>query len=109
MRVSLRQVDIPCRYGGEEFVMLLPETPLDTAMAVAQRLGATLAATPVPTEKGPVTVTVSIGVAALLNGENLTLDLLLERADQAMYAAKQAGRNRVTAWTGDAPLAFPAG
>ncbi len=109
MRVSLRQVDIPCRYGGEEFVMLLPETPLDTAMAVAQRLGATLAATPVPTEKGPVTVTVSIGVAALINGENLTLDLLLERADQAMYAAKQAGRNRVTAWTGDAPLAFPAG
>ena len=109
LREGLRQVDIPCRYGGEEFVMLLPETPLDTATAVALRLGATLAETPIPTEKGPVPVTVSIGVAALLNGENLTLDLLLERADQAMYGAKQAGRNRVQVWTGDAPLSCSAG
>ena len=106
MRNGLRQVDIPCRYGGEEFVMLLPETPLDTAIAVAQRLGATLAATPISTEKGPLPVTVSIGVAGLINGENLTLDLLLERADQAMYTAKQAGRNRVQVWRSDAQLSF---
>ena len=109
LREGLRQVDIPCRYGGEEFVMLLPETPLDTAMAAAQRLGATLAETPIQTEKGPVPVTVSIGVAALLNGENLTLEVLLERADQAMYAAKQAGRNQVQVWTGDAAFSFAAG
>ena len=106
MRGGLRQVDIPCRYGGEEFVMLLPETPLDTAIAVAQRLGATLAETPIPTEKGPLPVTVSIGVAGMTNGEGLTLDLLLERADQAMYAAKQAGRNRVQVWLSDAQLSF---
>jgi len=68
LREGLRQVDIPCRYGGEEFVILLPDTPLDTALAAAQRLGETLAETPIPTEKGPVPVTVSIGVAALFNG-----------------------------------------
>lgn len=65
-----------------------------------------MAETPIPTEKGPLPVTVSIGVAGMTNGEGLTLDLLLERADQAMYTAKQAGRNRVQVLRSDAQLSF---
>lgn len=102
MRDSLRQVDMLCRYGGEEFVMLLPETVLPTAIVVARRLCRTLAAKPIQTDKGPVTVTVSIGVAALPDRGKLTLDGLLDRADQALYAAKQAGRNQFQVWHPDA-------
>ncbi len=98
LRAGLRQVDIPCRYGGEEFVVLLPETEPPTARVVAERLCAALAAEPVATEWGPVPVTVSIGVAALADDPHSTLEQLLERADQAMFGAKQAGRNQVRIW-----------
>lgn len=98
LRAGLRQVDIPCRYGGEEFVVLLPETEPPTARVVAERLCAALAVEPVATEWGPVPVTVSIGVAALADDPHSTLEQLLERADQAMFGAKQAGRNQVRIW-----------
>ncbi|MFO1372346.1 MAG: diguanylate cyclase [Candidatus Competibacteraceae bacterium] len=98
MRDSLRQVDMVCRYGGEEFMMLLPEASLETAMIVAQRLCTILASQAIATDKGSLSVTVSIGVAALAAHEKLTLDMLLDRADQALYAAKHAGRNQVQSW-----------
>ena len=99
IRAGLRQIDIACRYGGEEFVVLLPETAPATALSVAQRVCAALVTTPVATAQGAVSVTVSIGVAALTDHEPLTLDDLLERADRALYAAKAAGRNRVELWS----------
>ena len=95
MRDTLRRVDLLARYGGEEFVMLLPETTLLTAMNIADRLCAALAAEPIPTEQGAVRLTASIGVAAVTDYGDQTLTQLLGWADQAMYQAKQAGRNQV--------------
>lgn len=95
MRDKLRRVDLLARYGGEEFVMLLPETTLLTAMNIAGRLCAALAAEPIPTEHGVVSLTASIGVAALTDYADQTFIQLLSWADQAMYRAKQAGRNQV--------------
>lgn len=91
---SLRNTDILGRYGGEEFAILLPETKLEVARAVAERLRKSISDALIPTEKGKLTVTISIGVA-----ENSkltpTLETLIARADQAMYVAKHKGRNRV--------------
>jgi diguanylate cyclase (GGDEF)-like protein/PAS domain S-box-containing protein len=102
MRDRLRRVDVLGRYGGEEFVMLLPETSRTTAMATANRLCAALAATSMPIEgEDAVSVTVSIGVAALTDCMGVTLEQLLARADQALYEAKNAGRNQVRSWGGD--------
>jgi diguanylate cyclase (GGDEF)-like protein len=99
MRDRLRRVDVLGRYGGEEFVMLLPETSRTTAMATANRLCAALAATSMPIEgEDAVSVTVSIGVAALTDCMGVTLEQLLVRADQALYEAKNAGRNQVRSW-----------
>lgn len=82
----LRADDLLGRYGGEEFVVLLPETPLEVAQVVAERVRAAMAGQPGPT--------VSIGVTtSLVKGDSV--DALLARADAAMYRAKALGRNRV--------------
>ncbi|MEZ4384516.1 MAG: GGDEF domain-containing protein [Nannocystaceae bacterium] len=96
---GLRKSDIAGRYGGEEFAMILPETNVTNAAAiVGERLRAAVADEPVETAVGPLKVTISVGVAAvLLTGETL-LDALT-RADNGLYAAKRGGRNRVVAAT----------
>jgi diguanylate cyclase (GGDEF)-like protein len=101
LRENLREVDILGRYGGEEFVLLLPETGLNEALGVAGRLLYTLRATPIDTSAGQVRVTVSIGISGQLGSEELTLDRLLDRADRALYQSKKNGRNRVTVWVED--------
>lgn len=93
---ALRNTDHLARYGGEELVVLLPETRLDAALNVAERIRATIAATPVDHEGQLIPLTASIG-AAEWRGEIETLPVLLDRADQALYLAKQSGRNRVEA------------
>jgi diguanylate cyclase (GGDEF)-like protein len=93
-RSNLRQVDILSRYGGEEFAIMLPETDMESALSVAERLRAAIAEASVETEKGPLYFTASLGVAAL-EGQTADLGWLIERADSALYAAKNAGRNRV--------------
>ncbi len=98
---SLRVVDILARFGGEEFVLLLPETGLNEALGVAGRLLYTLRATPAETSSGAIPVTMSIGVAGLVSEDGITLDKLLERADKALYQSKKNGRNRVTVWVED--------
>ncbi|MFW6057576.1 MAG: diguanylate cyclase [Persicimonas sp.] len=92
---TLRQTDTIGRYGGEEFVVVMPQTPLEEASGyVAERLRDAVAATPVDTDAGPVEITISLGVAELASFDK-SLDDLLNRADQALYDAKDAGRNRV--------------
>jgi len=95
LRSNLRAADILGRYGGEEFVVLMPETDLETARETARRLLAQTHQLTLDTRLGAVGFTISIGVAALQPGSDLSVDHLVDRADQAMYAAKQAGRDQV--------------
>ena len=88
VRDHLREVDLFARYGGEEFVLLLPRTTIDQATIVAERIREQIAA--------EASITISSGVAEL-EPESETIDLLIGRADDALYQAKQQGRNRTIA------------
>jgi diguanylate cyclase (GGDEF)-like protein len=91
---SVREVDLIGRYGGEEFLIFLPETDSETAMQVAERLRASVEGMPIKVSDREINVTVSIGVSR--KDENtLELETLIARADQAMYIAKHKGRNNV--------------
>jgi diguanylate cyclase (GGDEF)-like protein len=90
----LRKVDVMCRYGGEEFVVLLPETEESDAAHAAERMCTAISTSRLKTEKGNVSVTVSIGVTELDKSHG-SLEKLLATADKALYTAKEAGRNRV--------------
>ncbi len=92
---GLRDMDILARYGGEEFAILLPETDLESAHRVAERLREQIAETPFQTDRGPISITISIGITST-QFDTPDIAVLLDRADTAMYAAKQAGRNRVS-------------
>ncbi|MGC9665842.1 diguanylate cyclase [Planosporangium sp. 12N6] len=93
LRASTRDGDVVGRYGGEEFVLVTPETGAGS-IRLAERLRTAICAEPVPTEAGPLSVTISVGVAHAGSGEEDLSDLLAH-ADGALYAAKQNGRNRV--------------
>ena len=97
LRLHARTADVIGRYGGEEFLLLLPSTDLDSARRAAGRLLVALANHPVATGDGRrLTVTTSIGVASLSElAEEATADALLALADQRLYQAKATGRNRV--------------
>lgn len=97
IRESLRASDLRCRYGGEEFVVLLPETPLDGAKRVAESLRRHLARKAIERPEGSIFVTASVGVSVAKQGE-LDPQALLSRADAAMYRAKRDGRNCVRIW-----------
>lgn len=91
----LREVDTPARLGGEEFVVLMPETPLEGARLVAERVRAGMEATVVELGDGRlIRFTVSIGLAQWADGED-DIDVPLHRADEALYRAKAGGRNQV--------------
>jgi len=95
LRNALRNVDIFGRTGGEEFAAVIVETDEDDAIAVARRLCSTVAdALIVPQGTRLIPVTISIGLSQL-KGRNINLGNFLNEADRAMYAAKEAGRNRV--------------
>lgn len=96
LREAGREIDLPARHGGEEFLLILPETPLDGAVRVAERLRSRLAKARTELEDGEVLrVTASFGVAAAAGLREEGVDELLQRADEALYAAKESGRNRV--------------
>lgn len=100
---TVRTTDIPTRYGGEEFVILLPETSAAEAAIVAEKLRRKIEDTTVQTEKCRITITASFGVSDYLgktNSKPLTriLSEFVSNADLAMYASKNAGRNRVTVY-----------
>ncbi|MBI3241164.1 MAG: diguanylate cyclase [Chloroflexi bacterium] len=90
----MRETDLLGRYGGEEFVVLLPVTDRHNALIGAERLSRCIAQLFISTDVGPLTVTISLGVATM-DSTCADVETLLDRADQAMYAAKRAGRNQV--------------
>ncbi len=96
IRKCIRNIDLACRYGGEEFVVVMPETDLAVAAMVAERLRRRIAGEPFAIQQGAASleVTISIGIAALGGGED-NAAAILKRADQALYRAKRDGRNRV--------------
>jgi two-component system cell cycle response regulator len=95
LRAACRSSDVVARYGGEEFVVLLPETPPEAAADLAERIRATISASPMTIDGSTsLTVTVSVGVASLPMDAQ-TVEELLKVTDEALYEAKRGGRNRV--------------
>ncbi|MHC8329926.1 diguanylate cyclase [Pseudomonas sp. LB1P83] len=95
LRTRLRGTDFIARFGGEEFVLLMPDTSLPNGAKLLESLRASIEACPFHFKGERVTITISMGVTAFKAGEHS--DLVLKRADQALYRAKNAGRNRVEA------------
>ncbi|MCS4263330.1 diguanylate cyclase [Pseudomonas protegens] len=95
LRKRLRGSDFIARFGGEEFVLLLPNTPWPVGVRIVEALRAAIEACPFHFKGEPVTITVSVGLSAFKAGDRS--DLVIKRADQALYRAKDAGRNRVEA------------
>jgi two-component system, cell cycle response regulator len=98
VRKSIRGIDLACRFGGEEFVVVMPETDMAVATIVAERLRRRIASEPFPIHQGAqsIEVTISIGIATLDTADDNAANIL-KRADQALYRAKRDGRNRVVA------------
>ena len=98
LRRNVRGIDLACRFGGEEFVVVMPDTDGQIAERVAERIRAEIAGRPFPVGRDgrSIEVTVSVGVAAMLPARDRVADLL-KRADTALYEAKSGGRNRVVA------------
>jgi diguanylate cyclase (GGDEF)-like protein len=96
---KLRSADLIGRYGGDEFVILLPQTSAQDALPLADRIHTSIAAMRLDTDRGPLALSISIGIAQTIHDDNPdpmqldTVESLLKRSDQALYAAKQAGRN----------------
>lgn len=107
---SLRAIDMVARFGGEEFVVLMPETDTDVALLAAERLREAAGALRIEGESGAVVaLTLSVGVAsALANGSADTPSSLLVRSDKALYRAKKEGRNRVVRYSDAEFLPAPA-
>ena len=93
---NVRRIDLPCRMGGEEFVVIMPETDRDLALSVAERIREVVAMKPFHiTDQGlDADITTSIGVGCYFDGQD-TPETILKRADLALYEAKEGGRNKV--------------
>lgn len=97
LATNVRAVDLPCRFGGEEFVVVMPGTTLEDAHRIAERIRRDVGASAFRILGGePLSITVSVGVAATMGADD-TPASLLKRADEGVYEAKKAGRNRVVA------------
>lgn len=92
---ELRQFDVISRYGGEEFAIILPHTPLPVAVKVAERVRESLASTPIVTEQGKFNITASLGVGEFAGGTPVSVEKFVEQVDQHLYRAKNSGRNQV--------------
>jgi diguanylate cyclase (GGDEF)-like protein len=95
---SMRSTDIFARYGGEEFICLLPEQTEKGAVELAERIRQLLEQTEVTYEAHRLRVTASFGLALIETESSLTLEQMIDRADQALYQSKRDGRNRITVW-----------
>jgi diguanylate cyclase (GGDEF)-like protein/PAS domain S-box-containing protein len=91
---TIRELDVFCRWGGDEFVVLLPESSLEFACQVGHRLRESISDHPFMVQGNPVEVTISVGITGAFDPD-ISLDTLLRAADKALYSAKQAGKNHV--------------
>ena len=96
LATNVRAIDLACRWGGEEFAVVMPETKVEDAQRIAERIRLHVGGSPfrIGPQHEPLSVTISIGVAGTL-GEGDSVDALVKRADEALYEAKHTGRNRV--------------
>ena len=100
LKANLRnQLDVICRYGGEEFIVLLPDTELDEAVEIAERIRSLCEKLKTAGLPEDMMITVSAGIASTNHRILLSADEMLHCADSALYKAKQTGRNQVVAWT----------
>ncbi|HTS67938.1 MAG TPA: diguanylate cyclase [Terriglobia bacterium] len=104
LRVSARNYDLVGRFGGEEFLIVAPRCRPTDALIQAERLREAVCSHPITLKDTSLAVTISVGVATALEPDQLDMEALLNTADQALYRAKEAGRNRVE---GDIPGAGP--
>jgi two-component system, cell cycle response regulator len=98
VRQSVRKLDVPVRYGGEEFAIILPETTLEEAVNLAERFRIMVERTVFSNGRERLPVTISIGIASIGNNsvaDNMSQEEFLQMADSALYQAKQSGRNRI--------------
>ena len=94
IRQTLRSSDVTARFGGEEFIIILPNTDASSAQMTGERIRTQLAATPLEVDQVQVEMTISIGITTYTPPSLMTPARLVEQADSAMYKAKRAGRNR---------------
>lgn len=97
-KTAFRQTDIKCRYGGEEFVVLMPSTPAEGALRVATNIQDAIRALEIPYQDRMLALTVSLGVATVTSDREEVVRDVLAQADQALYQAKASGRNAVVAF-----------
>lgn len=97
-RENLRKIDVIGRYGGDEFVILMPESSQDQAKKAAERLCKKVVARVKKIQKFSHPITTSMGIFTLSGMDKLSVEEFVDRADQALYAAKEGGRNRVAVW-----------
>lgn len=95
LKESVRIIDVPCRYGGEEFAIILPGASLREAVRIAERLSENIRYSPVVCGNQSVELTASFGVAVFHSSEESTADEFLKRADTLLYEAKNSGRNLI--------------
>ena len=93
MIAEVRTTDIVCRYGGEEFAIIFPETHLNPAVKVADRIREIIAYTPIETSNGVINVTASMGASVYMKASILALDEFVNSVDKYLYEAKQSGHN----------------
>jgi diguanylate cyclase (GGDEF)-like protein len=91
----LRKIDIPCRYGGEEFALILPGTPLPRAVNAANRLRMSIEESPVIVDERPLNITASMGVDVYMRSSHFSAEAFVKQVDSLLYQAKTLGRNRV--------------
>lgn len=92
---TVRKLDIPCRYGGEEFAVILPDTELRACLPVAERIRQIIAATPLKIAQQNLQLTASLGIATYSTNQQTAAEELIQQADFYLYQAKESGRNRV--------------
>jgi diguanylate cyclase (GGDEF)-like protein len=98
IKQGVRAEDIPSRFGGEEFTVLLPHTDKETVWAVAERLRISVAEMQVPWEVPLPQVTISLGIYTFDENTSADVSTIIRRADEALYISKENGRNRCTMW-----------
>ncbi len=95
LQQAVRRLDTPCRYGGEEFAIILPDTNLAASVPVAERIRREVETNPLAVDGKSLQMTISLGITTYTDMTDISVDELVKRADEYLYEAKKSGRNRV--------------